>query len=201
MGKNTITIGDRFISNRGSECTVIGCLGRVKGYLVRHDGAHQYESIVHMSGLKTGKFKNPYHPSVHGVGFVGVGDFKSRINGKRYAAYEAWLSMLQRCYSSKFHTKNQCYIGCSVDERWHNLQTFAKWYTTNDCNINGHQLDKDILVSGNKVYSPETCCLVPRQINTIVIHKDANCSEFREVVHKYKNEIAPDVFKALMNRS
>ena len=32
-----------------------------------------------------------------------------------------------------------------------------------------YHLDKDILVKGNKVYSPETCCFVPQEINSLLV--------------------------------
>lgn len=42
---------------------------------------------------------------------------------------------------------------------------FRDWALAQDWE--GNQLDKDILVSGNKVYGPETCCFVPRYLNMI----------------------------------
>ena len=36
-------------------------------------------------------------------------------------------------------------------------------------------LDKDILVKGNKVYSPQTCCFVPQEINVLL----TNCRKRR----------------------
>ena len=33
--------------------------------------------------------------------------------------------------------------------------------------MNGWELDKDILIKGNKIYSPETCAFVPAEINGI----------------------------------
>ena len=36
------------------------------------------------------------------------------------------------------------------------------------------ELDKDILVKGNKIYSPETCIYMPQTINTLFVKKDRN---------------------------
>lgn len=86
--------------------------------------------------------------------------------GNRSVEYEAWLGMLVRCYSERFLKKNPSYIGCTVCEEWHNFQVFAEWYTREDEYGRGYHLDKDILVKGNKLYSPKTCCLVPQGLNS-----------------------------------
>ena len=43
--------------------------------------------------------------------------------------------------------------------------SFEANYRKNYC------LDKDILIPGNKIYSPETCCLVPNEINVLFSYK------------------------------
>lgn len=43
------------------------------------------------------------------------------------------------------------------------FSNFKRWF--DEHYIDGWHLDKDILVKGNKVYSPETCCFVPQEIN------------------------------------
>ena len=73
--------------------------------------------------------------------------------------------MLERCYSEKYQEKYPTYKNCTLDEKWYNFQIFAKWFENNY--ILGHQLDKDILIKGNKIYSPETCCFVPQEINKL----------------------------------
>ena len=105
---------------------------------------------------------NPLHRGVYNVGFEGIGLYDFKSNKKRC---RVWSSMLQRVYSNNY----SAYKECTVDERWHNFQNFAKWFEENynPETMEGWQLDKDILVKGNKIYSPETCCFVPIEINTI----------------------------------
>ena len=100
---------------------------------------------------------------IYGVGYMGVGMYSSRINGDLVGSYKAWKSMLQRCYSPKVQEKYRTYVDCTVVEEWYNYQNFAEWYEINY--KEGYHLDKDLLVVGNKVYSPVTCVFVPQNIN------------------------------------
>lgn len=125
--------------------------------------------------FQKGNVKNPYDKSVFGIGYLGEGNYKSNNGNGLTEQYKAWVAMLMRCYSLKFHEKNPSYIGCTVDERWHNFQTFAKWYDENHYTIPGQKidLDKDILVKGNKVYSPEACIFTPSAINKLFLKRQA----------------------------
>ncbi|MDE6649286.1 MAG: hypothetical protein K2K45_05090 [Muribaculaceae bacterium] len=77
-----------------------------------------------------------------------------------------WQGILERCYAEQRRHRAPTYQDCSICKEWLVLSKFKEWH---DDPTNGYQegyhLDKDILVKGNKIYSPETCCFVPAEIN------------------------------------
>lgn len=99
-------------------------------------------------------------------GYTGKGNYKKSTHKK---IYEIWRDMLRRCYDEKRLKKYPTYRGCEVCEEWHNFQNFAQWYEENYYEIEGQKmcLDKDILIKGNKIYSPQTCMFVPHRINVL----------------------------------
>ena len=80
-------------------------------------------------------------------------------------AYIHWRNMLARCFDEKYKKVSPTYTNCSCCEEWLLFSNFKRWYES--FNYPDYHLDKDILVKNNKVYSPETCCLVPPEINTL----------------------------------
>ena len=84
----------------------------------------------------------------------------------KHPAYSVWRDMLVRCYSNRLKEKSPSYIGVTCCEEWLLFTNFAKWFKNNY--IEGYQLDKDILVKGNKTYSPNTCIFVPQKINSFL---------------------------------
>ena len=143
------------------------------------------------SNFKAGKIKNPYFPSVFGIGFIGVGKFKTNNkNGKATKCYNTWVHMLERCYNPKYHEKKPTYKSCTVDEQWHNFQNFAQWYYSNYYEFEDEKLalDKDILHKGNKMYSPETCVFLPVSINSLFIKSDKTRGEYPIGVSKVKDK-------------
>jgi len=83
--------------------------------------------------------------------------------------YRAWENMLMRCYSDKYQEKYPTYKGCSVSEEWLTFSVFKCWMERQD--FEGNQLDKDLLFSGNKVYSEETCVFVTSMVNSFTIDR------------------------------
>ena len=79
--------------------------------------------------------------------------------------YKLWREMIRRCYNPKCLERRPTYQGCSVCEEWKYFSNFEKWVLSQEYYTEGYQLDKDVLVKGNKMYSPDTCCLIPREIN------------------------------------
>lgn len=112
-------------------------------------------------------------PTVYGVGINdvprsgGCGQWKNPV--KRY--YTVWRDFLKRCYDPKRQAKRPTYIGCTVDPRWHYLSNFKQWYDEQG-DVTGKQLDKDIISPGNKVYGPDTCFFVSRQLNLFFTKRD-----------------------------
>ena len=111
------------------------------------------------------------------IGYLGIGKYKSRINSKLTKSYSLWQSIINKV------GKLEPYIDCTVDERWYNFQVFAEWFENNY--IDGFVIDKDILVKGNKIYSPETCCFVPQEINNLLV-KPKNPKDLPIGVSKHK---------------
>jgi len=105
---------------------------------------------------------------VHGVG-VNDADYVTHIrkSNKIWACpfYVKWKQMIRRCYSPLWHKQYPTYIGCSVCPEWRYFSKFRLWMENQKWE--GMALDKDLLVKGNQVYGPDTCCFIPAAINTL----------------------------------
>lgn len=166
-------IGEEHITNEGYMAKVIDG-GSASGFCTIQ--IENWIKEVKFGNLKRGKAKYPYHKLVYGIGYLGVGRYGTTCKGEDTDEYSAWRSMMARCYSSNYHKRRPTYIGCSVDERWHNLQVFAKWYSENYPKIEGvkFDLDKDLLINGNKEYSPEACMFLTKKINSFLTNELSN---------------------------
>lgn len=109
---------------------------------------------------------------VHGVG-VNDSTYKKSvvINGVRVRCpiYSAWAGVLQRCFDDKFKERNPTYKNCTVCKEWLLFSRFYNWAITQ--NYKGNAIDKDILVPGNKKYSPESCCFVSQHVNNLLLDR------------------------------
>ena len=80
--------------------------------------------------------------------------------------------MLNRCYGKSYQSRNPNYYGCTVDKKWLSFTEFKSWMENQDWK--GKQLDKDIKIIGNKIYSSETCLFVTQKINVLLINSKAS---------------------------
>lgn len=102
---------------------------------------------------------------------VGINDLprgSTKLDGKAHKFYITWTNMLQRCYDPKWHARYPTYIGCSVVDEWKLLSNFKRWFDSNY--IDGYQLDKDFVFTGNKVYSPQTVVLLVAIIQSVLVY-------------------------------
>lgn len=98
--------------------------------------------------------------------------------------YQRWRTMLGRVYSSTSRKFCKNYADCVVCEEWHLFSTFRGWMQWQDWE--GKELDKDILIKGNKTYSPETCVFVDKIVNTFFNEREAVRGEYPTGVDKRK---------------
>ena len=154
----------------------------------------EYKAKVHTKycHFKNGSIRNPYDKEVCNIGYLGDEDYKSSENGKSTKVYETWRNMLKRCYDPYELNKEPTYIDCTVCKEWHCFQNFARWYEENYYEIKNEVmcLDKDILIKGNKIYSPATCVFVPQRINNLFTKSDKIRGEYPIGVTEWKERLS-----------
>ena len=166
--KTKLKVGDVFKNNEGCEYKIIDYVNANNITISFID--FNFIKATTSTEIYSGKIKNRFFPSVHKVGFFGDGEYKSCWQ------YIIWKDMLDRCYSGRNHV----YDGCIVDEEWKNFQNFAGWITSKSekfkSNSVNFQVDKDLLSPFNrgKIYSPSTCCLLPKELNMAIIVENQN---------------------------
>jgi hypothetical protein len=99
--------------------------------------------------------------NIYGVGVVLTSAFVA--NNK---SYKVWVDMLRRCYNKSF---GKSYKDCCVCDEWLIYDNFKKWY--DERYFDGCVLDKDWLKMWNNVYSPSTCCLIPQELNLLIVKR------------------------------
>jgi len=128
-----------------------------------------------------GKIKNHQYNDVLNVGCSGE-KYQTKKNGTHTQEYILWRGMLFRCFDEKYKEKEPTYKDAACCEEWLLYDNFYEWvhkqdnYLTLINNNIKFGLDKDIMVKGNKLYSPETCFLVPNNVNALFTKNDAKRS-------------------------
>lgn len=177
--------GEEFVSNQGYKIKIVEYYN-YENMVVEFENGYKTKSAY--DSFKNGTIKNPYHPTVFGVGYLGVGEYKPNKNNQKNPVYNTWKDMLQRCCDEKFKKKHNTYKEVSVSEEFKNFQNFNKWFVDNTWHDDFKTLDKDILIKGNKIYSPSTCVLVNQKINLLFIRNDKNRGKYPIGISKENNK-------------
>ena len=145
-----------------------------------------FETTVELGNIKNGNVKDRYLPSVYSVGIIGA-KYPSRVNGVLTREYRLWMDMLRQCYSDGFRKKNPTYKDCEVSDNFKSYEYFYEW-----CNeqigfgVEGFELDKDLLIKGNKIYNKNTCIFIPSEINLVLTKRTT--SRGRHLIGVYWNK-------------
>jgi len=169
-------VGEKLITKQGYEIEIIEYINAKNMKIVFNDLYGAIIEKIAYSKLVKGEVTNPYHRTCRGVGYLGQGIYLVSIKGKDTKCYKKWSGLMERSYSDNYKKLKPTYKDVTVCEEWHCFQNFAEWYFEN--NIADYQLDKDILIKGNKVYSPETCCFVPQEINCLFTKNNSIRGEY-----------------------
>ena len=183
----------KYLNNASKDCVGKVCKSKSSGdfKIVKYNDAANveiqflktgYETSATLGNIRNGSVKDRYSTSVFGVGVLGT-KYPSKINGVQTKEYVLWCHMLTRCYSDVYKKKNPTYEGCEVSDKFKSYEYFYEWCHSqigfdNDGNGNPFQLDKDLLVKGNKVYSESTCVFLPAEINLTLTKRAASRGEY-----------------------
>ena len=130
---------------------------------------------VRIGDLKRNSIKDYLQPTVFKMGICGLKYQPSQT----LIHYNLWYDMLKRCYDSKRHKIQPTYELCTVSDNFLHYEYFYEW-----CNNQigfgnkGFELDKDLLLKGNKLYSENICVFLPREINIVLTKRQNHRGDF-----------------------
>lgn len=127
-----------------------------------------YETIANIDNILSGNVKNPFALNKYG-GYYGVGPYTSV---QFMNVYKVWEGVLRR--TNPLYNSQNSYSNTTISEEWRNFQNFADWYVKYRSLLNPnyiYHIDKDILQWNQKIkiYSSNTCCLVPKELNEALV--------------------------------
>lgn len=114
-----------------------------------------------------------YNLGIVDLDYILTKDTVIHVNGVRKSKrlwicpfYDRWSGIIKRVTHKGDTARDICYQDVGVSEDWIYASKFKTWMSSQIWK--GLELDKDILSSGSKIYSEETCCFVPRYINSLL---------------------------------
>lgn len=127
-----------------------------------------YKAKVHTAykNFKKGTVKNPYKVGKYGE--VRGNDYPKNIYTKHFKPFNDWRILLHRVNEKEYYEK------VNICTEWLYFKNFYEWLLSQEnykmwLNRKDYAIDKDILSQpNNKIYSPDTCCLVPFKINVLI---------------------------------
>ena len=137
----------------------------------------RYTTVVTYKNFIEGSVENPFVPTIYGVGIFGN---KYSSNTKEYYT---WMGVLERSFDKKYKERNPTYKDVICCDEWLSFENFYEWLHTQEnfdkwYDLKLSAVDKDILFKGNKIYSYNTCCLVPQNVNALFIKRNFKRGEF-----------------------
>lgn len=188
---NSSRIGEKKLNNFGSKMIILNYKTAIDIDIYFPEFNWIFKKATY-DNFKMGRIKCPYEKRFYNKGYLGEGEYDTN-----HKSFKHWYRMLERCYDSKLHNQEPSYIKCECCESWLNFQNYAEWFENNYYEIGKEkmQLDKDILIKDNKIYSPETCIFVPQRINNLFTKRQNDRGELPIGVTKLRDEYLAQINK------
>lgn len=149
-----------------------------------------------MSELRKGEIRDNEAFPVYKVCVMDISKELNMVTGKP-KEYIVWNAMRQRCYNENTRKANERYKDVEISDCFKYYSNFKAWCDRQiGFNKEGFELDKDILVKGNRVYSEDTCCFVPREINVVLTYRRKDKGlypvgvSYKKLIGKYVSQIS-----------
>lgn len=102
--------------------------------------------------------------------------------------YRVYNGIRTRCKDTKNDDRiRKCYDEVTMCQEWKdNPKSFVKWYLEHYYEFDNEEMDvdKDLFGGDAKIYSPETCCILPKSLNAIL----TNCKKHYHEEQKLNEE-------------
>ena len=174
--KKNNRLGEEKNNNQGSLMRIIE-YNKCSDIVIEFQDKYKTRVYTNYQAFNSGNVNNPYYPSAYGVGITG-NKYPVSVNRKNIKEYRTWRDMLRRCFDEEYREKHPTYKDTTCCDDWLLYENFYEWLHKQenfDKWLNGKRwsIDKDIIIKGNKIYSPDTCLLVPHNVNSLFTKGDA----------------------------
>lgn len=196
----SVWVGECFKNKYESYAEVVELIDAERSIVVFNDGPTGIKIFLEMENRKliSKKFESPFDRVINGWGYRGHGEYSRKEHAK---CYRAWKNRIYLATAFSYRN-NPSYLGTGISDEFFCFQSFAKWwYSQVGCDEEDFHVDKDLFSDGYKVYSAETCCLIPPEVNYALsrVDGDEKNKVLFALAHKYKSRIEPRVFEALIS--
>lgn len=182
-----------------------GCLMKIVEYNKSSDIVVEFQDKRKLKVKTTynefvkGSIKNPYYPTIYGVGCIGT-KYHARTSNKIFKEYATWKNMLYRCYCKAYGERYKTHNEATVCKEWLCYENFYEWVheqsnVENFLKGNNWILNRKIIDKNNEIYSPDTCCLVPQNVDRLFIKPDLNMEYATESMLRMYKEVMENKIK------
>lgn len=197
--------GETFTNKQGLTYEIIEYINNEKILVEFHD-ERKTQRYTRKPSIISGGVVNPYHATVHGHGYLGIGNYST----KDKSVYNCWNAMVTRCYSKIYAEKNFTNPNKTfntVSSKWLDYQQFAEWYNKQEFK---DMVGYSLTCFNFTEYCPLTSGLIPSKLNTLItdysfdginlptgISLDKNGKSYRVDISKNSKKIILGYYKSV----